>query len=445
MRIFGLFLSALVFIFPLQLFGNGGVFSLSAVHRTGNLEPLQKEAISLVKETINIRVEEDDALVHVSYELHNRGGSDAVTFGFPVDVAVPETIPTPNGYEWVLSQSLRDFRVVDGTESVAVDRIIDKPLSAADWPPGLDPEIRLTRRWSIMTLKFKPDERKHVIVSYKVRALARDYGFSERDLDWKFGLRTLFYTFRPASTWGNGRVGELVVTLDTRWLMEREVPLTKIAPVAVSNEQGLMRWVFHDKDLAKIGDLTFSYDPSGFYLDRLLKENLLPPKRIKSLEVSSSLKSQGRTSYGKEAMFDRDLRSAWVEGASGPGIGESITLQPQAAYIERVGLLNGYLADESLYYANARVKKVRVELELGENAEPNEKKQVYEVTLPDRSYKTLNQRYLFPSIDWVVQHGQGNGFINKVKLTILEVYPGRQYEDTAITEFYIGGFPVPLE
>lgn len=45
-----------------------------------------------------------------------------------------------------------------------------------------------------------------------------------------------------------------------------------------------------------------------------------------------------------------------------------------------------------------------------------------------------------PSIDWVVQHAQGNGFIDEVKLTILEVYPRRQYEDTAITEFYIVGF-----
>jgi len=63
--------------------------------------------------------------------------------------------------------------------------------------------------------------------------------------------------------------------------------------------------------------------------------------------------------------------------------------------------------------------------------------------LPDRSYKTLKGRYLFPSIDWVVQHGQGNGFIDKVKLTILEVYPGRQFQDTAITELYVGGFSVP--
>lgn len=430
----------LAFFSPSPLFGNGGVFSLSAVHRTGNLEPLRKESISLEKEALNIRVEEDDVLVEVSYELRNRGGNETVTFGFPVDVATPESIPTPNGYEHVLSQSFRDFRVFDGAEAVPVDRVIDKPLGASDWPPGLDREIQLIRRWSMMTLKFKPDERKRVAVSYKVRAFARDYGFSDRDLNWKFGSRTFLYTFRPAATWGNGRVGELVVTVDTRWMQDREVPITKIAPPGAPHGQGRMRWIFKDTDLSKIEDLTFNYDPSDFYLDGLLKENLLAAKKIKSLQVSSSLKSQGSTSYGKEGMLDRDFHTAWVEGAKGPGIGECITLEPKDVYIERVGILNGYLADESLYYANARIKKMRVELELGKYAEPNEKKQVYEVALPDRSYRNLKGRYLLPSIDWVVQHGQGNGFIDKVKLTILEVYPGRQHEDTAITEFYIGGF-----
>ena len=443
MRDLRLLLGVLVFCFPIPLFGNGGVFSLSAVQRTGNLVPIKKEFITLEKEDLKIRIEEDDAFVDVSYELHNAGDSDLVTFGFPVDVAAPENLPTPNGYEWVLSQSLHDFRVMDGAEPKPVERVIDKPLSVADRPPGLDPGIKLTRRWSIITLKFKPDERKQIAVSYKVRAIARDEGFGEPDLDWKFGLRTLFYTFRPAATWGNGRVGELVVSVDTRWLREREMSITKVAPMGASNVEGLMRWVFHDEDLSKIADLSLTYDPSGFYLDRLLKENLLPPKRIKSFEVSSSLKSQGATSYSKEGMLDGDLRTAWVEGAKGPGIGETITVRPSAAYIERIGLLNGYVADESLYYANARIKKLRVELELGENAEPDEKRQVYEVTLPDRSYKTLKGRYLFPSIDWVVQHGQGNGFIDKVKLTILEVYPGRQFEDTAITEFYVVGFSVP--
>ena len=138
-------------------------------------------------------------------------------------------------------------------------------------------------------------------------------------------------------------------------------------------------------------------------------------------------------------MRDNDLRTAWVEGAKGLGIGQTITLKPKDAYVTEIALLNGFVSNEALYYANARIKKLRVEVECGEGAEETERHQAQEVTLPDRPYKDFNPRFPFSSVDWVVQHPEDSGFIDKVKLTILEVYPGRKYEDTAVTELYICG------
>jgi hypothetical protein len=89
---------------------------------------------------------------------------------------------------------------------------------------------------------------------------------------------------------------------------------------------------------------------------------------------------------------------------------------------------------------SAPTKKLHVELECSEGAEENERHQTREIILPDRPYKDFNPRYPFASVDWIVQHPQGNGFIDKVKLTILEVYPGRKYEDMAITELCICRF-----
>jgi len=340
----------------LPVFGNGGSFNASAVYRTGNLVPMEKRLISLEKERLNIRIEEDDAMVEVTYTLVNTGPSDSVTFGFPIDVATPETFNAPNGYDYVFSNSLRDFAVTDGIKKLKVEKEIDKPLAKTDEPKGIDSKVKIVRRWSIVTLGFERGERKSLTVRYKVRCIALDKGFEGETL-WKYGIRTLLYSFRPAATWGNGRVGNLVIRLDTTWLS------------------------------------------------------------------------------------DNDLRTAWVEGAKGPGIGESITFEPKGAYVTEIGILNGYVADESLYYANGRIKKMRVELEFGERAEPNEKRKRYDISLPDREYKTLKHRYPFSSGDWIVQRSQGNGFIDKVKLTILEVYPGRRCEDTAISELTICGFP----
>jgi hypothetical protein len=423
----------------LPVFGNGGLFNASAVYRTGNLVPMEKRLISLETERLNIRIEKDDAMVEVTYVLVNHGPSDSVTFGFPVDVATPETLNTPNGYDYVFSNSLRDFAVTDGTEEIKVEKVIDKPLAATDQPTGIDPQVKIVRRWSIVALKFERGEHKSLTVSYKVRCIALDKGF-EGDTLWKYGIRTLLYTFRPAATWGNGRVGSLVIRLDTTWLSDNDLPVTRLAPGGSSDVRGMKLWEFHDQDLLKIPDLICCYDSSELYLDHDIKRNLLAPEHIKSLTVSSTLKPEGSLSYAKESMRDNDLRTAWVEGVDGPGIGESITFKPNGAYVTEIGILNGYVADESRYYANARVKKMRVEVEFGEGAEPNEKRKRYDISLPDREYKTLKPRYPFSSVDWIVQHSQGNGFIDKVKLTILEVYPGQRYEDTAISELYICGF-----
>jgi len=424
---------------PLSVFANGGAFYSSVVERTGNLVPMEKPLISLEEETFNAYIDGDDVGVYVTYLLANHGPADSVTFGFPVDLATPETLYTPNGYDYVLGSSLKEFRVEDGGHPVPVEKVIINPLSATERPAGIDPKIQLVRRWSLTTLRFEAGKKKHLTVAYKVRCMALDEGF-EGDTLWKYGVRTFLYTFHPASTWANGRVGSLNIDVGTRWLRENDLPqVTRLAPPGSSDEAGKIRWTFHDQDLAKLPDLTFSYDPSSLYQEAQIKRNLLDPKHAKSLTVSSTLPTDGSFNYGKESMRDNDLRTAWVEGAKGPGIGETITFVPKDAYVTEIALLNGFVTNETLYYTNARIKRLRVEVECGEGAEENERHQTREILLPDRPYKDFNPRYPFASVDWVVQHPEANGFIDKVKLTILEVYPGRKYEDTAVTEFYICG------
>jgi hypothetical protein len=400
---------------------------------------MEKRLISLESESLLVVIDGDDATVDVTYLLANHGPDDTVTFGFPIDVATPETLHTPNGYDWVMQNSIREFKVMDDDRPVPVEKAIDKPLAAKERPPGLDPEIKLVRRWSTMTLKFEREKRKRLTVRYIVRCIALDKGF-EGDTRWNYGLRTLFYTFFPAATWGNGRVGKLNLTLDARHLRQNDVPVTQIRPSGGSDENGLWNWEFHNVELSKFPDLTVSFDPTDLYRDRDVRKYLIPRENIKALTVSSALKSEGFARYGKDSMLDGDLRTAWVEGAPGLGIGETITFEPKNAYITEMAVLNGYVADESRYYENARIKKLRVEIDYKPSGEAHEKHVQKDIILPDRSYKSLKPRYPFSSVDWILEQPQGDAFIEKVKLTILEVYPGRKFEDTAITELYICGF-----
>ena len=74
-------------------------------------------------------------------------------------------------------------------------------------------------------------------------------------------------------------------------------------------------------------------------------------------------------------MRDNDLRTAWAEGVQGPGIGETITFDPKDAYVTEIALLNGFVSNEALYYANARIKRLRVELEYCDATDEEEQDQ----------------------------------------------------------------------
>lgn len=145
---------------PLTLLANGGAFYSSVIERTGNLVPMSKPLISLDDETLNVSINRDDVRVSVTYLLTNHGPADSVTFGFPVDLATPETLNTPNGYDYVLEGSLNEFRVEDGGKPVPVERTITKPVGAKERPEGLDPKIEVVRKWSLMTLKFEAGKKK---------------------------------------------------------------------------------------------------------------------------------------------------------------------------------------------------------------------------------------------------------------------------------------------
>ena len=112
---------------PLSLLANGGTFYTSVVERTGNLVPTEKPLISLETETLNAYIDRDNVGVYVTYLLANHGPADSVTFGFPVDLATPETLNTPNGYDFVLDNSLSEFRVEDGGHPVPIEKTITKP------------------------------------------------------------------------------------------------------------------------------------------------------------------------------------------------------------------------------------------------------------------------------------------------------------------------------
>ena len=121
--------------------------------------------------------------------------------------------------------------------------------------------------------------------------------------------------------------------------------------------------------------------------------------------VKSSSTLLGRTKpYHVKEIKDNDPKTAWVEGKADDGIGEWVefTYDPPVI-LERISVINGYMRSETLYYANNRVKKIRISFDDGTH---------FDQVLKDGELK--------PQIITLPEPKQAG----KVRLTILETYKG---------------------
>lgn len=146
------------------------------------------------------------------------------------------------------------------------------------------------------------------------------------------------------------------------------------------------------------------------------------------VSVTSHLKSGKKSSYEAKMAHDFELKTAWVEGKKGNGIGESLifTFKGSSPRVGGVSIYNGYQKSQKVWEDNGRVKKLKLYIDDKEFAILN---------LKDITGK---QAFDFPDPLWEHPH-KGKVVL---KFEILEVYPGKKYKDTAISELNFWGLDV---
>lgn len=143
--------------------------------------------------------------------------------------------------------------------------------------------------------------------------------------------------------------------------------------------------------------------------------------------ASSTLNDDGEIKYIPDHLIDKNLKTAWVEGVDGYGIGEYvdiyITHQIDSFVNEIYGIriCNGYTESQKLWEENSRVKKIKLWVDNIPyailNLEDVPSEQVFNVGIIPISYRE----------DLVL------------RFEILEVYEGTKYKDTCISEItFIG-------
>lgn len=136
--------------------------------------------------------------------------------------------------------------------------------------------------------------------------------------------------------------------------------------------------------------------------------------------VSSVLPSQFGNSYGPSNLFRGSESIAWVEGRSGQGVGEWITVEfDDMRSVTSILMRNGYQKNFDIFQKNSRVRQLRVQFSGGQSImlSPQDQfnAQLFKLDQPVRAH-------------WV-------------KFTIDAVYAGNKYTDTAISKLIVNSEP----
>ncbi len=132
--------------------------------------------------------------------------------------------------------------------------------------------------------------------------------------------------------------------------------------------------------------------------------------------ASTALDGQDDNSYGPGNLFDDDHDTAWVEGADGDGIYETVLIRFDEPYeIYSVDFLNGYTRSSRTFSANGRV---------------------WEVQFRDSTGRVIDAA-LADSGDWQTIEFDEEIPVEWISIEIQTVYPGGKYADTAISELWI--------
>lgn len=168
---------------------------------------------------------------------------------------------------------------------------------------------------------------------------------------------------------------------------------------------------------------------------------------LSDLKIRVKASSELGSTYAGANLFDGNPKTAWVEGASGDGIGEWVYLGLDARLespsstpftVERIALIPGYAKSQTTWTENNRVKSLLVVVHTLPDCSPPENEwAVHRLLLQDDSRV---QEFELP---WESVGLCEYPMKKEIWLKIEDVYPGTKYHDTCISEFIVAGSCLP--
>ena len=168
-----------------------------------------------------------------------------------------------------------------------------------------------------------------------------------------------------------------------------------------------------------------------------------------SIRASSTLAPQGKFNYKVTNLIDDNPNTAWVEASADYGIGQFIEMEWPIIGNGTIGILNGYQSSKVSWENNSRVKKLKISVK-GKDlcmVELGDVMGIQEFVLPESVLNSINGGTFTLQPGGTIPEGASPGTdengnatytteLSPVRFTIMEVYPGLKWKDTAISEIF---------
>ena len=411
------------------LFGNGGPIDGCAVYKTGDIILINYPDINIIKEDLNIKIVDDYSYVNVCYKLKNNSyENNKITYGFPVDFRRDDL-----HYDFVwLDEYVPEIEFYLNNKSLEIKHQVDYSISEVKslFYKNTNDEVR--RSWYIVDFEIPKDSTVTLMVKYKIKNGYEDWGYSKNFFP-VLNDRYFIYDFSPAKNWGDGSITEFNITIDAQDIINKEGEIN-ISGIELTENSGIYSASIKKFDLDKAPDMVISYNCNNFKLSQYIKQYLLPRNYIKEIKSSSNLSPE----HSDKNMFDFDFNTTWVSRGKNNGIGEKIEIKLNKSPLSLIGLINGNMKDSNSYYDYSRVKKVRIDLECVDYRDSTKTiKETNEIQLDDIKYSKINNDNFVKMVSIIRDYGDGLTKVNKITITILDVYKGNKYPNICITEILL--------
>ncbi|AFM03908.1 hypothetical protein Fleli_1484 [Bernardetia litoralis DSM 6794] len=346
-------LTLLFFLFFQTLslaFANGGVVDENYFKKTGNIRLLQKADISLLKEDLRIKIVSDTTFIEVTYLLKNNGNTQSVHYGFPVD------------------RYKSDWRDEPYTSVLYFEAFVNQKTKKHEhWKTEQtekenDKNYEIIREWYGLTLDFKKGRTQTLTIKYAIQNYRSDYYYAFYFIP-DPSERRFVYDLFPSSSWGNGIVSDLSVTMDLSDLKKHEcsTEITGLEGLENKNQDGIYTLQTQNFDLKKESFISITYDNSKRAIDYCLKNV------YKFFPISSISSSAENAEY----LIDNDPNTVW-KGKEGDWIkikvqsrnrGKNKHGRAYFAYPVGLAFLNGDYSSKENFETLGKAKEITVQLD----------------------------------------------------------------------------------